>query len=116
MAQPLAMGRMGGGGCPDLPGVRGGEQRCAQACADPKGSAAAVRAERDGEEGSASGVERGESSPKPVKIRAAPPVFALCSYLTRSDHWKCCKTGHHQARRQVAGPFGCYGWCSVALN
>jgi len=47
MAQPLAMGRMGGGGCPDLPGVRGGEQRCAQACADPKGSTAAVRAERE---------------------------------------------------------------------
>ena len=85
--------------CQRSPRVEGA---CAHVCADRKGSAAAVREMERRKRRAPRGA--GEVSPasKPVKIRAAPPVFALCSYLTRSDHRICCKTA---LRRRA--------WCAV---
>ena len=109
MAQPVAMGRRGGGAAPDLPTQSRLEGRYAQVSADRKGSAATVREIERGKRRAPRGV--GEVSPasKPVKIRAAPPVFALCSYLTPSDPCIWCKSGLCQPTCLVSSPFGCYG-------
>ena len=98
------------GAAPDLPTQPRVERACAHVSADRKGSAAAVREMERGKRRAPRGV--GEVSPasKPTKIRAATPVFALCSYLTPSDPCICCKTGAYRASCLARAPFGCYGW------